>query len=267
MEKATKSYSQGKMLLSVYANSNSIGALSKGFDLLKASYLTALNTAAMAPIVDDSTDYSGYINFLVNTLSIKSKDGFSERFLTDSQLVMNNNSTITMSSENNEDARIIDGSDTLRHDFITRMQRFTGMQRTPNTSIALGSGTQGEKEWSVTVGNMAHALGKSSVAIGGEYNKKSKYGDNNYTTAKSDYSIAVGAVSKALGYGSIALGCICIFSRSYFIGSYSNVTVDGVLLSGTTLYLVGLLAFLGICLFCKDRLKTPNLNRKVRKVK
>ncbi|WP_208439329.1 hypothetical protein [Bartonella grahamii] len=173
---------------------------------------------------------------------------------------MNNNSTITMSSENNEDARIIDGSDTLRHDFITRMQRFTGMQRIPNTSIALGSGTQAEKEWSVTVGNMAHALGKSSVAIGGEYNKKSKYGDNNYTTAKSDYSIAVGAVSKALGYGSIALGCICICSRSYFIGfysktngvgsivlgSYSNVTVDdgrGLLLSGTTLCLVELLAF------------------------
>ncbi|WP_273788637.1 hypothetical protein [Bartonella grahamii] len=173
--------------------------------------------------MDDSTDDSGYINFLVNTLSIKSKDDFSERFLPDPQLVMNNNSTITMSSENNEDARIIDGSDTLRHDFITRMQRFTGVQRTPNTSIALGSGTQAEKEWSVTVGSMAHALGKSSVAIGGEYNKKkSEYGDNNYTTAKSDYSIAVGAVSKALGYGSIALGCICICSRSYFIGFYSK---------------------------------------------
>ncbi|WP_375673757.1 hypothetical protein [Bartonella sp. TS82HLJMH] len=35
------------------------------------------------------------------------------------------------------------------------------MQRTPNTSIALGSGTQAEKEWSVAVGNMAHALEKS----------------------------------------------------------------------------------------------------------
>ncbi|WP_375636678.1 MULTISPECIES: hypothetical protein [unclassified Bartonella] len=45
MAKAAKSYSQGKILLSAYANSNSIGALSKGFDLLKASYLTALNTA------------------------------------------------------------------------------------------------------------------------------------------------------------------------------------------------------------------------------
>ncbi|WP_375626803.1 hypothetical protein [Bartonella sp. MU37NMGALS] len=45
MARATKSYSQGKMLFSVYANSNSIGALSKGFDLSKASYLTALNTA------------------------------------------------------------------------------------------------------------------------------------------------------------------------------------------------------------------------------
>ncbi len=194
----------------------------------------------MAPIVDDSTDDSGDINFFVNTLSIKSKDGFSEKSLTDPQLVMNNNSTITISSENNEDARIIDGSDTLRHDFIARMQRSTGMQRTPNTSIALDSGTQAEKEWSVAVGNMAHALGKSSVAIGGEYNKKSGYGDNNYTTAKSDYSIDVGVVSKALGYGSIALGCICICSRSYLIGfysianvvgsiaigSYSNVTVD-----------------------------------------
>ncbi|WP_375673754.1 hypothetical protein [Bartonella sp. TS82HLJMH] len=45
MAKATKNYSQGKILLSVYANSNSIGALSKGFYLSKASYLTALNTA------------------------------------------------------------------------------------------------------------------------------------------------------------------------------------------------------------------------------
>ncbi|WP_375645026.1 hypothetical protein [Bartonella sp. MR100HLJHH] len=45
MAKAAKSYSQGKILLSAYANSNSIVALSKGFDLLKASYLTALNTA------------------------------------------------------------------------------------------------------------------------------------------------------------------------------------------------------------------------------
>ncbi|WP_375673756.1 hypothetical protein [Bartonella sp. TS82HLJMH] len=54
--------------------------------------------------MDDSTDDSGYINFLVNTLSLKSKGGFSERFLTDPQLVMNNNSTITISSENNEDA-------------------------------------------------------------------------------------------------------------------------------------------------------------------
>ncbi|WP_375636676.1 hypothetical protein [Bartonella sp. MR90HLJMH] len=54
--------------------------------------------------MDDSTDDSGYINFFVNTLSIKSKDGFSEKSLTDPQLVMNNNSTITISSENNEDA-------------------------------------------------------------------------------------------------------------------------------------------------------------------
>ncbi|WP_375659484.1 hypothetical protein [Bartonella sp. MR30HLJHH] len=72
--------------------------------------------------MDDSTDDSAYVNFLVNTLSIKSNDGLSERSLTDPRLVMNNNSTITISSENNEDATIIDGSDTLRHDFITRMQ-------------------------------------------------------------------------------------------------------------------------------------------------
>ncbi|WP_375624689.1 MULTISPECIES: hypothetical protein [unclassified Bartonella] len=39
MAKATKSYSEGKMLLSAYANSNNIGALSK------ASYLIALNTS------------------------------------------------------------------------------------------------------------------------------------------------------------------------------------------------------------------------------
>ncbi|WP_375645258.1 MULTISPECIES: hypothetical protein [unclassified Bartonella] len=134
--------------------------------------------------MDDSTDDSGYINFLVNMLSIKSKSGLSERSLTDPQLVMNNNSTITISSENNKDATIINGSDTLRHDLIKRMQRFTGMQRIPNTSIALRSGTQAEKEWSVVVGNMAYALGKSSVAIGGEYSKKSEHGDNDYTTCE-----------------------------------------------------------------------------------
>ncbi|WP_375650953.1 hypothetical protein [Bartonella sp. OT172YNZD] len=132
----------------------------------------------------DSTDDSGYMNFLVNTLSIKSKSGLSERSLTDPQLVMNNNSTITISSENNKDGTIINGFDTLRHDLITRMQRSTGMQRIPNASIALGSGTQAEKEWSVVVGNMAYALGKSSVAIGGEYNKKSEHGDNDYTTCE-----------------------------------------------------------------------------------
>ncbi|WP_375626804.1 hypothetical protein [Bartonella sp. MU37NMGALS] len=113
----------------------------------------------------------------------------NERCLTDPQFVMNNNSTITISYENNEDVTIIDGSDILRHDFITRMQRSTGTQRTPNTSIALGSGMQAEKEGSVAMGNMAHALSKNSVAIDGEYNKKSEHGDNDYT--------AVGAVSKA----------------------------------------------------------------------
>ncbi|WP_375659485.1 hypothetical protein [Bartonella sp. MR30HLJHH] len=133
------------------------------------------------------------------------------------------------------------------------------MQRTPNTSIALDSGTQAEKEWSVAVGKMVYALGKSSVAIGDEYNKKCEHVDNDYTTAKSDYSTAGGAISKALGYGSIALGCICICSRSYFyrllfkskwgwkyrFRFYANVTVDGALLSGTTLCFVGLLAFFG----------------------
>ncbi|WP_375670442.1 hypothetical protein [Bartonella sp. PS7NMGDW] len=78
MEKATKSYSQGKMLLSVYANSNSIGALSKGFDLLKASYLTALNTAAMAPIVDDSTEVAisifSSIRFLLRVRMVLVRD-------------------------------------------------------------------------------------------------------------------------------------------------------------------------------------------------
>ncbi len=53
---------------------------------------------------------------------------------------------------------------------------------------------------------MAHALEKSSVAVGGEYNKKSEHGENDYTLSKSDYSTVVGAVSKALEYGSIALG-------------------------------------------------------------
>ncbi|WP_375681851.1 MULTISPECIES: hypothetical protein [unclassified Bartonella] len=62
----------------------------------------------------------------------------------------------------------------------------------------------------------------------------------------------MGFYSKAKGVGSIALG------------SYSKVMVDGGL-SGTALCLVGLLAFLGIRLFCKDWLKTPNLNGKVRK--
>ncbi len=41
------------------------------------------------------------------------------------------------------------------------MKRSTDMQRTPNISIALDSGAQTEKEWSVAVCNMAHALEKS----------------------------------------------------------------------------------------------------------
>ncbi|WP_330168578.1 hypothetical protein [Bartonella grahamii] len=112
------------MLLSAYANSNSIGALSEGFDLSKAGYLIALNTA-IAPTVDGSTGDSGYVNFLVNTLFIKSKDSLSKRALTDPQLVMNNNSTITISLENNEDATIIDGSDILRNNFINSTINFS----------------------------------------------------------------------------------------------------------------------------------------------
>ncbi|WP_375679419.1 hypothetical protein [Bartonella sp. AP7XZML] len=53
---------------------------------------------------------------------------------------------------------------------------------------------------------MAYALEKSSIAIGSEYNKKSEYGENDYTLSKSDYSTVVGAVSKVLEYGSISLG-------------------------------------------------------------
>ncbi len=100
--------------------------------------------------------------------------------------------------------------------------------------IALGYKAQASNQVdSIAIGYMAHAMGRSSVAIGSEYNEENG-GENDYTTAKADYSTAVGAVSKALGYGSTALGhrSQAISKYAISLGFYSKAKEEGAVAIG-----------------------------------
>ncbi|EJF79380.1 hypothetical protein MCQ_00921, partial [Candidatus Bartonella washoeensis Sb944nv] len=90
-----------------------------------------------------------------------------------------------------------------------------------NSAIAMGPWAQTKDIDNIAIGKMAHASGKSAIAIGSEYHKEN--GDD-YTTAKGDYTTAVGAISKALDYGATALGhrAYAYNNRSISIGFYSR---------------------------------------------
>ncbi|WP_208441012.1 Vomp family autotransporter [Bartonella raoultii] len=127
--------------------------------------------------------------------------------------------------ENTAPIGILDAS---QDDLPVITERDAGLQRV-NKNVFLGDGAQAQKEWSVAVGYMAHALGNSSTALGGEYNEKSGHGENDYTIAQGDYSTALGAVSKALEYGSTAVGhrAYAEAKNAISIGFYSKAQAEG----------------------------------------
>ncbi|WP_144753052.1 Vomp family autotransporter [Bartonella saheliensis] len=127
--------------------------------------------------------------------------------------------------ENTAPIGILDAS---QDDLPVITERDAGLQRV-NKNVSLGDGAQAPKEWSVAVGYMAHALGISSTALGGEYNEKSEHGENDYTIAQGDYSTALGAVSKALEYGSTAVGhrAYAEAKNAISIGFYSKAQAEG----------------------------------------
>ncbi|WP_273755645.1 YadA-like family protein [Bartonella sp. MM73XJBT.G] len=106
-------------------------------------------------------------------------------------------------------------------------KRDAGLQRA-DKNVTLGDGAQVQKEWGVAVGYMAHAMGKSSTALGGEYNEESTHGDSDYTTANGDYSTALGSVSKAMENGATAVGhrALAKGKQSISVGFYSKANEE-----------------------------------------
>ncbi|WP_208436583.1 Vomp family autotransporter [Bartonella tribocorum] len=211
IEKATAVYSQDKDNQSSFNIS----------DASKVGYLTVLNKA-LAEKVNAS---GGYADFLTRTLSGKSDDNpiaISSLDGAYNPVVLENDiTTFSMNPMTRTDAPMTRANDGIDIGTYT---------------VALGWKAKTEKKWGVSVGHMAHALGQSSVAIGGEYNKDSQHGDDDYTTAKGDYTTAVGAVSKALGYGSTALGhrAYAFDQNAISIGFYSKASGNGSITLGSS---------------------------------
>ncbi|UNF45562.1 Vomp family autotransporter [Bartonella krasnovii] len=95
-------------------------------------------------------------------------------------------------------------------------------------AITMGDQAEATKEDSIAIGRMAHALGKSSTALGSEYNVKSEQGSDDYTTAQGDYSTALGSVSKAMEYGATAVGhrALAKGKQSISVGFYSKANEE-----------------------------------------
>ncbi|WP_208440738.1 Vomp family autotransporter [Bartonella raoultii] len=220
-------------VISVYDKAN--GSLGLR-DVSKGNYVTILNTA-LAAQVNASGDYA---NFLMSTLSDVSDDGVIVNTLTadgkkrskravsteekNKQLIINPQLFIRNSVPSQQLAQHDENTAPIG---VSDASRDTGLQRA-NTGVTLGEGAKVQKEWSVAVGYMAHAMGKSSTALGGEYNSNSEHGENDYTTASGDYSTALGSVSRAIANGATAVGhrAYATGQQSISVGFYSKANKE-----------------------------------------
>ncbi|WP_245257969.1 hypothetical protein [Bartonella elizabethae] len=145
-----------------------------------------------------------------------------------SYLGLRNSMSSQQVAQNDENTAIVSVSDASRNDTTTITENNAGLQRA-DTNTTLGGGAIAEKKWSTAVGYMAHAIGESSTALGGEYNEKSIHGEDDYTTAKGDYSTALGAVARALEYGTTAVGhrAYAEAKNAISIGFYSKAQAEG----------------------------------------
>ncbi|GAA4659175.1 Vomp family autotransporter [Bartonella pachyuromydis] len=214
----------------------------------KENYVTVLNTV-LTPKVSASTDDSDYVNFLTSTLSDGSDDSVVVNTLTadgkkrskravsteeekkqsiiSPQLSVRNSMSSQQLAQHDENTEIIGVFNASRDDSTAIAQLDAGLQRA-NTNVTLGGGTQVQKQFSVAVGYMAHAVGESSTALGGEYNANSEHGENDYTTASGNYSTALGSVSKATANGATAVGhrAFAKGKQSISMGFYSEANKE-----------------------------------------
>ncbi len=223
------------------------------YDGDKENYLTALNVA-MVPKVDASDDYANFLtkilsgisndDLIVNVLRANGKNALERTLDAGGQYKKS-----IISSLNGENTAIIDALNPLRNDSMARMQRGTGLQRdvegtnvifgnditkakklhnssditalgakiivNASDSVAVGYGAQVDNSVTVALGHLAYAVGKKSIAIGGEGRwKDNPIPPEGRTIAKGEESIAIGHRAKADSMKSVAFG------------AYSKVNVD-----------------------------------------
>ncbi|WP_273788641.1 Vomp family autotransporter [Bartonella grahamii] len=223
------------------------------YDGDKENYLTALNVA-MVPKVDASDDYANFLTKIlsgisnddpiVNVLRANGKNALERTLDAGGQYKKS-----IISSLNGENTAIIDALNPLRNDSMARMQRGTGLQRdvegtnvifgnditkakklhnssditalgakiivNASDSVAVGYGAQVDNSVTVALGHLAYAVGKKSIAIGGEGRwKDNPIPPEGRTIAKGEESIAIGHRAKADSMKSVAFG------------AYSKVNVD-----------------------------------------
>ncbi|WP_273759907.1 Vomp family autotransporter [Bartonella sp. ML70XJBT.G] len=217
-------------------------------DVSKDNYVTVLNTALIQKVSASAGD-SDYANFLTSTLSDGSDDNFvvnafradgsnrskravnteeeKKQSIISPQLSVRNSMSSQQLAQHDENTAIIGVFDASRDDSTAIAQPDAGLQRA-NTSVNFGKGSQTPKNSSVAVGYMAHAMGESSTALGGEYNATSEHGENDYTTANGDYSTALGSVSRATADGATAVGhrAYATGEQSISVGFYSKANKE-----------------------------------------
>ncbi|GAA5097222.1 Vomp family autotransporter [Bartonella acomydis] len=215
-------------------------------DVSKDNYITVQNTAlaSNANVLNDNANFLTKIfwdvsddSIVINTPTsdgnnrskrMASREEEKKQSIMSPQLSVRNSMSSQQVAQHDENTATISVADILHNVSTAITERDAGLQRA-DTNTTLGGGATAQKKWSTAVGYMAHAIGESSTALGGEYNDKSGHGENDYTSAQGDYSTALGSVSKALEYGSTAVGhrAYAGAKHAVSIGFYSRAQAEG----------------------------------------